>query len=236
MRNKIVTMKGKKMASKYVKLDKVINEFYEYAFDAMTAVYQCVKENHLNADGIKYVFEHINFEGKVVDKEDENAVDLFVEHIEKYEKMIHGIIVRLVKENDSEKEFYQKLWDLIESDGLIDSGESEKIYAWIFVWKDKLIPYYKTEGTVKMSNDQFQDYIEKLDSKINKIRFLLNIDFVQKTERSSSIMKVIESCNTIEEKSVLLAILLDLSKPKISWDEDLLKLKALLQKNQDDIE
>ncbi len=210
-------------------LKALINSDYEYDIDALTAIYKCILESESQVSSLRYFFEHMNVLGKSVNSDDEESVRQFSTYYEKYNKLINGIIARLVKLNVDEDSFYLKLWNIIENGDLVDNDVTDKIYAWLFVWRNNFIPYFQLANGIKMSNEDYQSISERLFLKISEINFIFNTNFDQKTEQCSLLLTVLDSCKEPEEKSVLLSQLLGISNNH-ARDEGFYQLKKILRK------
>ena len=111
----------------------------------------------------------------------------------------------------------------------MDNDVTDKIYAWLFVWRSSFIPYFQLANGIKMSNEDYQSISERLFLKISEINFILNSDFDQKTEQCSLLLTVLDSCKDLEERSVLLSQLLGISNNH-ARDEGYYQLQKLLRK------
>lgn len=215
-------------------LQGILSQSYEYDFDVLRAVYNYAIASNSGSSTMRYFFEHMPLLGKSVNPDDMNLVDQFTSYYEKYNSLVNGIINRLVHNNSDENEFYQKLWNAIESGSLIDDNATDKTYAWLFVWRNNFIPYFQLDGGVKMSNEDYQALTNQLFLKLSEINFILHSDFDQKTEQSSLLVSVLDSCNSIEEKSVLLAQLLRITHMNQLSADSLRRLKDLFYKTNDE--
>lgn len=137
------------------------------------------------------------------------------------EDLVEGILNKLMLLNLSEEDFYNKLWSSVQNDSIF-STEEEKIYALYSIYCDRCIPYFQLENGIKMSNEDFAAIREELNEDIKKAVYILNSKLDQKTEVASLIIKLLNSYDSIEKQSVLLANIL-YAKKEIEISEAIIK-------------
>ena len=69
--------------------------------------------------------------------------------------------------------------------------------------------YIEIESPLSMDDEKFSDILERNKDTIIKIRHILALNFTQKTEVASLILKEIQKNELYEEQCVILAIALD---------------------------
>lgn len=122
--------------------------------------------------------------------------------------MIGGMLDTLVKRRLDETVFYEELWEkIIEKNPMLET-EQERVYALYRIIQDWRMPYYKMADGLQMSDEMFQSYKERAHDKLNRIHFLMNYGFSQRTELASLLNQVLDSSETEAEKAVLLAVAL----------------------------
>lgn len=210
----------------FTDLDTILNSNYDYDIEVIKSVYQHIIDTKLNASGMRYFYEHMGLIGTSVDTDDESSVEEFSIYYRKYNDMINGIISHLVNLNTDEDSFYQKLWELIEEGILVDNNLIDRLYAWLFVWRNDFIPYFHMENGLKLSDKDFNDTRENLFIKISKANFILQAEFSQKTERCSLLIDILDSCDNSKEKAVLLSQIISIS----SNFSDINHIKRILRK------
>lgn len=122
--------------------------------------------------------------------------------------MIGGMLDTLIKRRLDEAVFYEELWEkVIEKNPMLET-EQERVYALYRIGQDWRMPYYKMDDGLQMSDEMFQTYKERAHEKLNRIHFLMNYGFSQRTELASLLNQILDSSETKEEKAVLLAVAL----------------------------
>lgn len=127
-------------------------------------------------------------------------------------QLVMGILDNIMEKNQDEASFYRELWDRGIAQSVNFSDDKEKIYALYRIWTDGRIPYFQLEKGRHMSNEDFGNLTADKMKEIRKIIFILNAKFSQRTERSSLLVQILESCGTEDEKTVLMAHLLYLAE------------------------
>lgn len=122
----------------------------------------------------------------------------------RYDKLVEGIISNLVSQKLDQQCFYSKLWDALQNNPLI-SSEKEKGYVFYRVWTEEMIPYFQIDDGLQMDNEKFHEICQKRRIEIRKAFFVLASSLKQRTETSSLIMQILDSCEAQEEKAAVLA-------------------------------
>lgn len=99
--------------------------------------------------------------------------------------------------------FYERLWEVIASNGLL-ADERERVIALFFVLVSQALPYFKLPLT-RMDSDEFRERQEGLSAEINKVRHIILRDFDQATEEASAIIEVLEQQKDVRNRTVLMA-------------------------------
>lgn len=127
-----------------------------------------------------------------------------------------GIVVSVAKklmlDGPEEGAFYTSLWGLLSSDGLFTSDE-ERALALLFLQDSLLIPYRDLPLT-SMSDDDYVAYRERLLSSIEALHHVMQRDFLQKTQEASAMLAILDSCDSGEEKAVLMSMLLSMVRER----------------------
>lgn len=141
---------------------------------------------------------------EVFDDETEKA------YLRRYQRIVDGHLEELLNAGLSKSEFYAELTNYIMSDkNLLDDGA--RAFAIFDCCIDKRLPYAYVDlsNGVKMGNEDYATYIERLDEEIERINYILNANLQQKTERASLLLKELEDCADFKLKTVLLATILN---------------------------
>lgn len=130
-----------------------------------------------------------------------------------YSKYIEGLLLVIVKKAHlskwDKKKFYNFLWEKISTDSYFEK-DKEKSFALFKVAQMPLMPYVELESPMSMSDEKFGEILEKNENSIIKIRHILSLDFMQKTETASLIVDEIQKGQSYEDKSVIMAVVLSL--------------------------
>lgn len=140
------------------------------------------------------------------EEEDDIAWEIMLfEH--KCGTLVEGMLDNLMSDGMEEDDFYCALWNEIQESRYFKL-EKEKIYAIYEIWTDGRIPYYKLPEGIQMDNEVFGAIIARNLDQIKKIVFILNAKYAQRTERSSLLIRILDSLETEEDKAVILAQIL----------------------------
>lgn len=132
------------------------------------------------------------------------------------DKLIDGILTKLIQQGLECGEFYRKLWNSIQNDALLDL-EEEKIYALYYLWIDGRLPYFSLDKGIYMENDEFRELSAKRRKEIKKACYILEAPLQQRTEQTSLIIQILDGCESEEEKAVILAQIFAYLERRI-WD------------------
>lgn len=131
------------------------------------------------------------------------------QYVSSYGKMIDGSLEALLRENLPVKEFYSKLWEMIQNNTILES-EKKKAFALYYIWIDARIPYFELEEGLEMSNKEYREYIKTHEEVLKKARFILLTPTDQKTQRASRLVKLLDELSDEKEKAVLMAQILEM--------------------------
>ena len=129
-----------------------------------------------------------------------------------YAKYINELLTAMVNKahlsNWGVGKFYDNLWEKIITDILF---ENDKVKSFVLfkLAQNPLMPYMEIESPLSMDDEQFSDILEKNKEIIIKIRHILSLNFTQKTEVASLLLKEIQKNKSFKEQCVILAIALD---------------------------
>lgn len=195
------------ISDKYTqKVLKILESAKGQVVDAVAEIYFFMLEEKNPAEALQFFLE--NADGTETDQTLAIPVHFSNEEIEylqsKCKQLVSGIITNLTCQRLGIEEFYEKLWNVIQNNALLES-DKEKIYAVYCLWLDNRLPYFQIDKGMRMSNEEFQALSSKLEKKIKRTFYILNAPLKQKTERASLIISLLGECDTEEEKAVILA-------------------------------
>lgn len=142
---------------------------------------------------------------------------------ETVDSLIEVCIKRALRDQLDADSFYSAIWNSIVHNSLFAEQE-ERIFATYYVLIDKRIPFFTISEGLSMDNTDFRRLISDCKDSIQIIKFILALDFDQKTQEASNLLDVILNQDTYEKKVVLLAnILTEVRKDGRELVSDLLK-------------
>jgi len=118
------------------------------------------------------------------------------------------------------EEFYTNFWEAINTNSLWKNKE-EKAFVLYYILIDVRTPYYNTGTGLKMNNDDFSRIQDEIFEAIREFRFIVSLDYSQKTEKASLVYNLITRMKNDEQRIVLIArILAYYNKQRSSSIED----------------
>ncbi len=112
------------------------------------------------------------------------------------------------------EQFYSHLWEFI-STNIMWSSIEEKAFALYYIVIDARTPYYNVGIGLKMSGDDYAKLQDEIFEAVREFRFIIALDFSQRTEEASLVLNVINRMNTEEQKIVLLSRIIAFYKDRI---------------------
>lgn len=106
---------------------------------------------------------------------------------EKYGEFVNSSIEFLIAKNDPANIFYQNLWETIQNK-IFFPTDAAKVFAFYYVVIDRRVPYFELGQGYLMSNEAYRKLRRKHASLLKKIRYILNAELDQKTERASFLL------------------------------------------------
>lgn len=201
-------------------LGSVLSKIKGEKLDIAALLYDRIKKEENPAEAFQYFLENAD---EIVSSEEVEVENFFTsEDVKRLQKkcdvLITGILENLLSENTSAQEFYQRLW----TNGICESAllqdEKEKAYALYRIWQDSRIPYFQLEPGMEMSNEVFMEYSEKNRQLIKKAFFIINSSFAQRSQQSDLLLRVLDECETNEEKVVVMVQILGNIEMKVLLD------------------
>lgn len=107
----------------------------------------------------------------------------------------------LLKANPEEPDFYRDLYELTRNP--IFSTFEAKSFALHWILIDKRIPYFKLPQGLRMTNDDWDRLREKLHLECALIRFILNAELQQNSERADLLLQVLDRHEGLERIRLL---------------------------------
>lgn len=133
----------------------------------------------------------------------------------KFEPILEKIIENCIQDSIDEDSFYERVWKVIQENSMLKT-KRERAYALFKLANNPLVPYRNVGTGISMENDKFKETIDKFEDKfISDTRYILKIDYAQKTQRASLIADRILELTTEEERAVYLALVIDEVENKV---------------------
>lgn len=124
----------------------------------------------------------------------------------RYGKVVDAYLEELQEQGFETHEFYSQLWDYISSSPVLPN-EKARIIAMFDCAIDKRLPYYRLDRskTLSMENDEYKAIQEAIGNEtFAKMKYILNINFTQKTERASLIVQMLDSFTDYKARCVFM--------------------------------
>lgn len=125
----------------------------------------------------------------------------------RYGRMVRAYIEVLIDRNLPEVYFYSELWRYI-TDSTVFSDAKGSIIALYMCVQDKRLPYYELDKSkaLKMDQETYMMYLNLIgDDTLEKMEYILNGDWTQKTEQASMVLELLEKYDDVNTKTVFLS-------------------------------
>lgn len=133
----------------------------------------------------------------------------------KFEPILEKIIENCIQDSIDEDSFYERVWKVIQENSMLKT-KRERAYALFKLANNPLVPYRNVGTGISMENDEFKETIDKFEDKfISDTRYILKIDYAQKTQRASLIADRLLELTTEEERAVYLALVIEEVENKV---------------------
>ena len=127
-----------------------------------------------------------------------STIGIFVDSVLEYARL------KAYREHFEPTEFYKLLWDMIFSNGSLNS-EKENAFALYWILMDRFIPYVYLEDKLDISSDVAKSFIDSNPLSAHRMRYIVDFPFGKHTICSSLIMQELEAADSMEDKAILLA-------------------------------
>lgn len=189
-------------------------------FDFLAEIYTYLKNENESRRLRQFVEDY--FDRFHADKKTEPSFlpkEMLGAQLKRYQTLIDGFIDYLVSEQLQEDVFYQQLWDFTQNKTFFHNDQESRI-AFILIFRNPLIPYFYLPVGMQMGNEEFRDCLKKLERQQDKMYFILQRNYLQKTERASVLLSVLDELIDEKERTVLFARLLDWVEEDGKQDEE----------------
>lgn len=132
------------------------------------------------------------------------------------------------------EDFYTSLWSVLSANF---PGEKEKAFAFYYTLIDATIPYQYLGKPISMSNERFEEIVEKNEANIDKVKYIVKCGYTQRTERASLLLNCLDQIEDFESRTVVLAqAILLFNKPSSVSRFDLDALMKQIDKKIEELE
>lgn len=196
------------------KIDEILKTYAGDDTDLCYYIFNILKQTERPGSGLKYFMEKIrtrNSDATYV-LEKKFSINELQQLDSIYAKYTNELLTAVVNKahlaNWSVDKFYNVLWEKLDTDILFEDDKT-KSFVLFKLAQNSLMPYIEIESPLSMDDEKFSDILERNKDTIIKIRHILALNFTQKTEVASLILKEIQKNELYEEQCVILAIALD---------------------------
>ena len=181
----------------------------EREWDIVAKIYEMICKEENQGRALQEFLEYSMEEYEDIEETINIPVYFTKQEIQVLEKncgqLIEGALNKLILERLPKTDFYQKLWKKIIVENSMLEEEKEKRFALYYIWKDNRIPYFDISGGLTMSNEEFKEICKYKEELLKKVNFVFSINFLQRTQRSSLLLEIVNECKDEKERAVVLA-------------------------------
>lgn len=196
------------------KISAVLNSYVGDDTDLCYYVFDILRQEEKPEVGLQYFYENIRTKksnaSQVLEKH--YTIEELTKMDKLYAKYINELLLMTVNKAHLEHwntgKFYGVLWEKISTDLFFEDDEIKAFVIFKFA-QNVLMPYIEIDVPLTMKDESFNDILNQNQLVIMKIRHILALNFSQKTEVSSLILKELQNIKTFEEQSVVLAVALE---------------------------
>lgn len=123
---------------------------------------------------------------------------------ETVDALLDAFLQRAIKANMPANDFYTNVWNLIIQNPIFPT-DKEKVFALYYVLIDSRIPYYPINPGLEMNNVEYRAIVEKCKDDLNKVRFVLAVDFSQKTMEASNLLDILLAQSDYKVQTVIMS-------------------------------
>lgn len=196
------------------KMDKILSTYVGDDTDLCYYIFDILKKSENPGRGLEHFMERIRMQSSDATyslkknfsiNELQRLDSLYAKYVN---ELLNAIVHKAHISNWSVEKFYDILWEKINEDILFEN-DKVKSFALFKLAQNPLIPYVQIEKPLSMDDEKFKNILEKNKNIIINIRHILALNFTQKTEFASLILKEIQKNKSFDEQCVILAIVLD---------------------------
>lgn len=206
---------GKEIEIAKSELSDLLDKARGERIDICAKVYELICEVDNKNQFLRYFLEY-----DLKDSSDEYEIEMkfTASQIQKLvlscKTLVSGILEKLFVQNLDEEIFYCQLWDFISNESNF-TNDDERICALYLVWANVRIPYFKLDDGLKMSNEDYAEYVKKLTPQIKKAIYISNSRFEQKTEAASLLIALLDELSNKEEKAIILTQVISMIEQRV---------------------
>lgn len=115
----------------------------------------------------------------------------------RFRSLIKGLVDMHSNQGYSKTQYYQVIWASMEA--LLNKADSyEKGYCLYEFLSDTRTPYFELKPGMMMPNDQYISLSDELSEEIAKLRYVLSLKNIQKTQTASQLLQVFDELQSKE--------------------------------------
>jgi hypothetical protein len=142
----------------------------------------------------------------------EDELEVFQDSYGKYiDELLLAVLKKAYNLGLEKEDFYDLLWKTVINTNFFNSIK-ERAFALYYMVIDRRLPYYPLEKGMLMEGQIFRKILKQNEETINRIKFILYLQFSQKTEEASLILKELVKLTSIEDQVIVLAAMLDIMR------------------------
>ncbi len=144
---------------------------------------------------------------EVVTKEEERKYERL--YGDMADALLKGYLLMGLDDNWTKEEFYERLWEGIWGN-IIWDDDKKRAFILYYIAIDVRIPYYPISRGININKREFNFIAKELVEKgfLKKFNFIEAVDWNNKIEQTSQVLKLLDEPTNEKEKSVLLALIL----------------------------
>lgn len=203
-----------------VEFSRIIEHNKQCLYEICKLCMNLLEENAETAqEGFQYFLRQVSLPRYNPDEIPEELFNVKEEEIDiptqkRILEMESQIVKELIFQDVSEEVFYQEIWKRI-SDTLLVSDSYQKSFFLFRMWLDPRVPYYRLGLGVNMDNETYKKCVQQVKPSYEKMLFVMNAGYPQRTQKVSILMKIAEELPNQEQRIVFWALTLEKLERKI---------------------
>ncbi len=198
------------------KIDEILENAKGNPLDIYATLYQ---EYLLGSEKPSAVLQQIlQFCAHPVGSEDDDSPEIMSNEQEwaikrNYYTLAREIVRMLAKNNLSVEKFYEKLYIQIFASELFPDNAHVKIVLLKLLAEElPILPYFQASELLSMTNEDYQDAVNRVDAQVTQALHMLNRNFDSRTEEASQLCRIADEILNKEDQVVYWSMLVSILK------------------------